>query len=77
MIELSRVQDEEVGDGTTSVIILAAEVMQVAKPFIEKKIHPTVVVSGFYKALEDALKFLEEVSLTIDINDEKAVMKAL
>ena len=77
MIELSRVQDEEVGDGTTSVIILAAEVMQVAKPFIEKKIHPTVICQGYYRALEDMLKILEEVSTTIDINDERSVMKAL
>ncbi len=41
MIELSRAQDEEVGDGTTSVIILAGEVLVAAQPFIEKNIHPT------------------------------------
>merc|ERR1719245_2855545 len=40
MIELSRTQDEEVGDGTTSVIILAGEMLQVAEPFLEKKMHP-------------------------------------
>jgi len=40
MIELSRAQDEEVGDGTTSVIILAGEMLGVAEPLLEKKIHP-------------------------------------
>ena len=54
MIELSRAQDEEVGDGTTSVIILAGEMLKVSKEFFDKEMHPSVVVSGFYKALEDA-----------------------
>merc|ERR1711981_1456729 len=60
MIELSRAQDEEVGDGTTSVIILAGEILTLAAPLIEKEIHPTVIVRGFYKALEAALKVAEE-----------------
>merc|ERR1712054_226358 len=52
MIELSRAQDEEVGDGTTSVIILAGEMLGVAEPLLEKKMHPTLIVSGYMKALE-------------------------
>lgn len=52
MIDLSRTQDEEVGDGTTSVIILAGEMMHLATPFMEKAIHPTVVVRGYAKALQ-------------------------
>jgi len=47
MLELSRAQDEEVGDGTTSVIILAGEMLSVAEPLLDKNIHPTVIVSGF------------------------------
>merc|ERR1719439_374001 len=43
MIELARTQDENVGDGTTSVIILAGEVLYVAEPFLEVKMHPTVI----------------------------------
>lgn len=43
MIELSRTQDEEVGDGTTSVIVLAGEMLHVAEAFIDKKYHPTVI----------------------------------
>ena len=44
MIELSRTQDEETGDGTTSVIILAGEILHLSQPFLEKDIHPTVIV---------------------------------
>jgi chaperonin GroEL (HSP60 family) len=45
------VQDEEVRDGTTSVIILTGKLMTAAKPFIEMNIHSTMVVSAYYKAL--------------------------
>jgi T-complex protein 1 subunit gamma len=59
MIELSRSQDEEVGDGTTSVIILAGEVMMKAGPFINNNLHPTVIVQGYNKALQEALLICE------------------
>ena len=49
MIELSRTQDEECGDGTTSVIILAGEVMAVAEPLLVQQIHPTVIVAALEK----------------------------
>ena len=53
MIELSRAQDEEVGDGTTSVIILAGEVLAQAEPFLrEQSMHPTIIVQGYHKALQ-------------------------
>uniref|UniRef100_A0A453S6I8 T-complex protein 1 subunit gamma n=2 Tax=Aegilops tauschii subsp. strangulata TaxID=200361 RepID=A0A453S6I8_AEGTS len=51
MIELSRTQDEEVGDGTTSVIVLAGEMLHVAETFIEKNYHPTVICRGSYLML--------------------------
>ncbi|CAO3639317.1 unnamed protein product [Mucor hiemalis] len=60
MIELSRTQDEEVGDGTTSVIILAGEVLAGALPHIQNNIHPIVIISAFKKALEDALQLLKK-----------------
>ena len=56
MIELSRAQDEEVGDGTTSVIILTGEILHVSVAFLERNIHPTQIVSGYNKALQHALK---------------------
>merc|ERR1719476_1318493 len=65
MIELSRAQDEEVGDGTTSVIVLAGEVLHVAKPFLEMNLHPTVIVAGYMRALEDALKLLNDIAIPV------------
>jgi T-complex protein 1 subunit gamma len=59
MIELSRAQDEEVGDGTTSVIILAGEMMVQAEPFLRGNMHPTVIVQAYNKALQEALAICE------------------
>jgi len=73
MIELSRAQDEEVGDGTTSVIILAGEMLGVAEPLLEKKIHPTVIVSGYMKALEDAQAIMRASAYQVDLNNAEAV----
>lgn len=73
MIELSRAQDEEVGDGTTSVIILAGEMLGVAEPLLHKKLHPTLIVSGYMKALDDALEIMKSVAYPIDLNDKEAV----
>jgi len=77
MIELARAQDEEVGDGTTSVILLAGELMAYSRPFIEREIHPTVIVSAYYKALEDSLAMLKDSAVPIDIMSDEDVKKAL
>merc|ERR1719355_42069 len=66
MIELSRAQDEEVGDGTTSVIILAGEMLGVAEPLLEKKLHPTLIVSGYMQALDDSLEIMKKIAYPID-----------
>lgn len=73
MIELSRTQDEEVGDGTTTVIILAGEILAQSVPQLERNIHPVVIISAFKRALADALDIIEEVSLPIEVNDDKAM----
>merc|ERR1712001_598800 len=78
MIEIARTQDEEVGDGTTSVIVLAAEVLGVSQQFLEEKMHPTVIISAYRQALEDAVKILEDqVAFDVDINDEKEMIKVI
>ncbi|MCJ1259311.1 T-complex protein 1 subunit gamma [Lignoscripta atroalba] len=73
MIELSRTQDEEVGDGTTTVIILAGEILAHALPQLERNIHPVVIISAFKRALADALDVVEKISLPVDIDDDKAM----
>ncbi|KAF2095509.1 T-complex protein 1 subunit gamma [Rhizodiscina lignyota] len=73
MIELSRTQDEEVGDGTTTVIILAGEILAQALPQLERNIHPVVIISAFKRALSDAISIIEEISEPVNINDDKAM----
>jgi T-complex protein 1 subunit gamma len=69
MIELSRGQDEEVGDGTTSVIIMAGELMAVAEPFLEYNMHPTQIVGGYNQAMQATLKLCESMAVTIDTDN--------
>jgi len=78
MLEISRTQDEEVGDGTTSVVILAGEVMSVAAQFIEDKIHPTLIIAAYRKALDDMLEVLkDQVSIPIDVDNDEEMLKTL
>lgn len=77
MISLSKTQDEEVGDGTTSVIILAGELLHMAEPLLAKNIHPTVLCKGYARALEDACKIVEKMSFPIDINDRAQMLNVV
>jgi len=75
MIELSRTQDEEVGDGTTSVIILAGQLMTTALPFLEEKMHPRIIVGSYIQVLETAVASLKRQAIKIDIKDDKELLK--
>lgn len=77
MIELSRTQDEEVGDGTTSVIILAGEVLSSALPYLERKIHPIVIISALTRALEDAVKHMETIGVPVDVSQDAEMTKII
>lgn len=77
MIELSRATDEEVGDGTTSVIVLSAEVLQHAEPFLRQNVHPTILVQAYSKALTVALEIMEEAAIDITIDKDQVMMKKL
>lgn len=78
LIEIARTQDEEVGDGTTSVIVLAAEILGVSQQFLEDKVHPTLIIQAYRQALEDAVALLQdEVAFGIDLNDEKEVRRVI
>uniref|UniRef100_A0A915PVK1 T-complex protein 1 subunit gamma n=1 Tax=Setaria digitata TaxID=48799 RepID=A0A915PVK1_9BILA len=74
IIEIARTQDEETGDGTTSVIILAGEVMSQAQQFLDQNIHPTVIIQAYRMALEDMIVLVEEkFSKQIDVNNDEEV----
>merc|ERR1711874_325018 len=78
LIEIARTQDEEVGDGTTSVIVLAAEILGISSQFLEDKMHPTVIIDAYRQCLEDAVNFLQDkVAEPVDVNDESALIKVI
>lgn len=78
MLELSRTQDEEVGDGTTTVIILAGEILAQCAPYIiEKNIHPVIIIQALKRALSDALEVVKQVSRPVDVENTDAMKKLI
>ncbi|KAL7284934.1 T-complex protein 1 [Trametes coccinea BRFM310] len=77
MIELSRTQDEECGDGTTSVIILAGEILAQSLAQLERDIHPVVIISAYNKALKEALEIIKRISIPIDTNDDEQMLSLI
>jgi thermosome len=75
MVEIAKAQDDEVGDGTTTVVILTGELIKEAEKLLEKNIHPTVIVAGYKKALEEAERILRRIAVKVDINDFEMLKK--
>lgn len=67
LVELAQQQDEQVGDGTTSVVIIAAELLRKANELVKRNIHPTTVISGFRLACKEACKFIQD-QMSISVN---------
>jgi len=65
MVEVAKTQDEEVGDGTTSAVIVAGELLGKAEDLIEKNVHPTVIIDGYRKAADKALETLENIAIPV------------
>ncbi|KAK9874651.1 hypothetical protein WA026_005474 [Henosepilachna vigintioctopunctata] len=68
LVELAQLQDEEVGDGTTSVVIIAAELLKNADELVKQKIHPTSIISGYRLACKEACRYIQD-HLTIPVED--------
>ena len=75
MIEVAKTQDDEVGDGTTTSVILAGELLGKAEDLINKNVHPTVIIDGYRKAANKALEILETIAITIEPNDKGYLKK--
>jgi thermosome len=75
MVEVSKTQDDEVGDGTTSVVVLTGELLGKAVELMDKKIHPTVIIDGYRDAQDQALKVLEEIAIVVDPKDKEMLRK--
>jgi thermosome len=76
MVEVAKTMDNEVGDGTTSAVVLAGELLRKAEELLEKNIHPTIIVDGYRRASEKALEFLKEISIKCS-PDDKSILKKI
>ena len=75
MVEVAKTQDDEVGDGTTTAVVLAGELLRYGEELLNENIHPTIIVSGYKEAAEKAIEILNEISVPIDLNDRETLKK--
>ncbi len=75
MVEVAKAQDKEVGDGTTTVVVLGGELLKQAEALLDQNVHPTIIISGYKKAAEKAVEILREISKPIDLDDDDTLMK--
>jgi thermosome len=75
MVEVAKTQDSEVGDGTTTSVIIAGELLGKAEDLIEKNVHPTVIIDGYRKAAEKALEVLEKIAISVKPNEKEFLEK--
>ncbi|MGB5912656.1 MAG: thermosome subunit beta [Promethearchaeia archaeon] len=76
MVEVAKTQDSEVGDGTTTSVILAGELLKRAEKLLQQKIHPTVITEGFRRAAEKSIEILEGMSIKSGIDDYDGLKNA-
>jgi thermosome len=76
MVEVAKTQDNEAGDGTTTAVILAGELLGKAEELTEKNVHPTIIIDGYKKASEKALEALEKIAITVNLNSTEYLKKA-
>ena len=76
LVEVAKTQDNEAGDGTTSAVIIAGELLNKAEELIDKNIHPTIIIDGYKKAAEKALETLEKIAIPVDLKSPDYLKKA-
>jgi thermosome len=75
MVEIAETQDDMVGDGTTTAVVLAGELLKKAEELLEQNIHPTILVSGYRKAAQKAIETINKTAVPVDIEDRKTLLK--
>jgi len=75
MVEIAKTQDDMVGDGTTTAVVLSSELLKKAEDFLDQNIHPTILVAGYRKASTKAIESLEKISIPVEIDDRKTLKK--
>ncbi|MEM1879471.1 MAG: thermosome subunit alpha [Desulfurococcaceae archaeon] len=75
LVEVAKAQDAEVGDGTTSSVVLAGTLLAKAEELLDQDIHPSIIISGYTKALKEAINILHSIANPVDINDREQLRK--
>jgi len=75
MVEVAKTQDDMVGDGTTTAVVLAGEMLKKAEELLDQNIHPTVIVSGYRKAVQKAIETINNIAIPVDIEDRETLKK--
>jgi archaeal chaperonin len=75
MVEVAKTQDKEAGDGTTSSVIVAGELLNRAEELIEKNIHPTIIIEGYKLASVKALEVLDKIAIKVDAKSQEDYLK--
>lgn len=75
MVEISKATDNEVGDGTTSVVVLAGSLIEKAEELISKNVHPTVIVDGYRKSAVKAIEILNSIAMKVSGNEKEQLTK--
>src|ERR671914_1615338 len=75
MVEISKATDNEVGDGTTSVVVLAGALIEKAEELVNKDVHPTVIVDGYRKAATKAIEVLNNIAHKIAGNEKQELIR--
>ncbi len=75
LVEVAKTQDDEVGDGTTTSVVLAGELLKRAEFLLDQGLHPTVINAGYKKAGEKAREILNEISKTVDLKDTETLRR--
>merc|ERR1719346_505107 len=76
LVELSKAQDVEAGDGTTSVVVLAGSLMEAAEKLLKKGIHPTAISESFQKAAAESVKILESIAKPVELGDRDKLLQS-
>lgn len=77
LVDIAKSQDDEIGDGTTTVVLLAGEMLKLSKVFVEDGVHPQIIIRGFRKAQQLAVDRLRELAVPATAGDEKARLAML
>ena len=77
LVEISKAQDVEAGDGTTSVVVLAGALLEATQNLLDKGIHPTQISEGFHKALIQSMSILKEISIPVELTDRDQLIQCV